>query len=159
MELVDRYVHEVGRHLPRKSRADIETEIRSTIEDTLDGYAEKQGSDVDEELVVEVLCEFGPPEKMAASYRSGKQYLVGPELFPIFKIVLAVFVSVMSVLFLVGIVTTFGRPDDFVQAVLDVLVRRVSEFISTLFGALGVIVIVFAILERVLPPLEWEDDE
>jgi hypothetical protein len=37
MELVDRYVHEVGRHLPRRSRNDIETELRSTIEDTLEG--------------------------------------------------------------------------------------------------------------------------
>jgi hypothetical protein len=159
MQLVDRYVHEVGRHLPRKLRTDIETEIRSTIEDTLEGYAEKQDSDVDEDMVVEVLREFGPPQKVAASYRSGKQYLVGPELFPIFKIVLAVFGSVMTVLFLIGIVTTFGQPDDFVRTALDVLVSRVPEFISTLVGALGIIVIIFAILERVLPPLDWDDDD
>ena len=85
MELVDRYVYEVGRHLPRRSRADIETEIRSLIEDTLEGYAEKQGRDVDEDMVVAVLQEFGKPEKVAASYRTGKQYLVGPGLFPIFR--------------------------------------------------------------------------
>ena len=81
MDLVDRYVHEVGRRLPRRSRSDIEAEIRSTIEDMLDGYAEKQGSEVDEDMVVEVLREFGQPEKVAASYHTGKQYLIGPELF------------------------------------------------------------------------------
>lgn len=159
MELVDRYVHEVGRHLPRRSRNDIETELRSTIEDTLEGYAEKQGSDVDEEMVVEVLREFGAPQQVAASYRTGKQYLVGPELFPIFKIVLIVFVSVMTALFLVTNVMAFGQPDDILQRVWELLANSVPQFISTLVGALGIIVIVFTILERVLPPLDWEDEE
>ena len=35
MKLIDRYIAEVGRHLPRKQRADIEAEIRSTLEDIL----------------------------------------------------------------------------------------------------------------------------
>ena len=36
MELIDRYVREVGRHLPRKNRADIETELRSLLVDNLE---------------------------------------------------------------------------------------------------------------------------
>ena len=36
MSLIDRYVAEVGRHLPEKDRSDIETEIQTMIEDTLD---------------------------------------------------------------------------------------------------------------------------
>ena len=36
MDLIDRYVHEVGRYLPRKNRADIQAELRSLLIDTLE---------------------------------------------------------------------------------------------------------------------------
>ena len=36
MELIDRYVQEVGRHLPRKNRSDIQAELQSTLVDTLE---------------------------------------------------------------------------------------------------------------------------
>ena len=159
MELVDRYVHEVGRHLPRHSRADIETEIRSLIEDTLDGYAKKQGRDVDEEMVVAVLQEFGNPQKVAASYRTGKQYLVGPELFSVFKIVLTVVVAVLSVLYLIGILIALGNSGDFFGTLWSIVSGTLPEYLSSLTGVLGIIVIVFAVLERVLPDLEIDLDE
>ena len=43
MELVTRYVSEVGRQLPEKNRADLEKEIRSLIEAALDDRAQKSG--------------------------------------------------------------------------------------------------------------------
>ena len=159
MELVDRYVHEVGRHLPRRNRADIETEIRSLIEDTLDGYAKKQGRDVDEDMVVAVLQEFGNPDKVAASYRTGKQYLVGPELFPIFKIVLTVVVTVLSALYLIGMLIALGNAEDFLGTLWSIVSGTLPEYLSSITGVLGIIVIVFAILERVLPDLEIDLDE
>ena len=61
MNLIDKYIAEVGKHLPRKNRADIEAEIRSTLEDMLD--ERKQAKDEAEEtMVVELLKEFGPPQ-------------------------------------------------------------------------------------------------
>ena len=36
MSLIDRYIAEVGRHLPEKNRKDIEAEIRSMLEDMID---------------------------------------------------------------------------------------------------------------------------
>jgi hypothetical protein len=33
MNLLDRYVAEVGKHLPRGTRTDIEAELRSTLQD------------------------------------------------------------------------------------------------------------------------------
>ncbi|MGZ9224021.1 MAG: hypothetical protein ACXW4M_00545 [Anaerolineales bacterium] len=36
MSLIDRYIAEVGRHLPEKDRSDIEAEIRSTLEDMIE---------------------------------------------------------------------------------------------------------------------------
>ena len=63
MGLIDRYVTEVGQNLPRKERADLEAEIRSLIEDTLEARSQAEGRAADENLMVEVLKEFGPPRR------------------------------------------------------------------------------------------------
>jgi len=44
MELIDRYVQEVGRHLPRKNRTDIQAELQSTLVDTLEARVEGEPS-------------------------------------------------------------------------------------------------------------------
>ena len=67
MEMIELYVKEVGRHLPEKMRSDIEQEIRSTIEDTLEDESRQQGRPVDEAMVVEVLKRMGPPRKVEAA--------------------------------------------------------------------------------------------
>jgi hypothetical protein len=83
-DLVERYVHQVGRYLPPKERAEIEAELRSQIQDQLeDRYAASPSP----EEVASVLAEFGHPYKMAASYSSEK-YLVGPALYPYLMLVL-----------------------------------------------------------------------
>lgn len=73
MSLIDRYIAEVGRHLPEKDRADIEAEIRSTLED---GIEEKGGAN--EANIKSVLQEFGDPASLAEKYSSSKRYLIGP---------------------------------------------------------------------------------
>ena len=46
-ELIERYVHQVGRYLPPKERAEIEAELRSQIQDQLDDrYAGSPTPDV-----------------------------------------------------------------------------------------------------------------
>lgn len=77
-ELVERYVHQVGRYLPPKERAEIEAELRSQIQDQLD---DRYGGAPSQAEVVAVLTELGDPRHMAASY-SREQYLVGPDLYP-----------------------------------------------------------------------------
>ncbi len=55
MELIDRYIKEIGKHLPQKNRADIEFEIHSTLEDMLDDRSQKAGRPVDEAMTVDML--------------------------------------------------------------------------------------------------------
>ena len=54
MNLIDKYIAEIGKHLPRKGRADIEAEIRSTLEDMLE---ERKPADaqISEEQVIALL--------------------------------------------------------------------------------------------------------
>ncbi len=80
MNLIDKYIVEVGKYLPRKNRADIEAEIRSTLEDMLDERKPADGP-ADEATVMELLKEYGSPREVAATYKT-HQYLIGPRLFP-----------------------------------------------------------------------------
>lgn len=73
MSLIDRYIAEVGRHLPEHDRADIEAEIRSTLDD---GIEERGGTN--EANIKSVLQEFGDPASLAEKYSSSKRYLIGP---------------------------------------------------------------------------------
>ena len=84
MELIDRYVVEVARHLPANSAEDVAEELRSLLSDAFEARAARTGRPKDEALAVEVLREFGKPEEVAARYRGPKQ-LIGPDWYPIFK--------------------------------------------------------------------------
>jgi hypothetical protein len=154
MELIDRYVHEVGRHLPRKNRADIQVELQSTLADTLEDRVEGEPTQEDVELL---LKEFGPPQQVAASYWPQGQYLIGPSLFPLFRmvvgIVLLVFVIVQVVLF--GIAVVFNQEILTFLDVLDIF----SGMMGSIFTSFGIIVIVFAILQYfdVKPDTEGEE--
>jgi len=154
MNLIELYVAEVGKRLPRRNRADIETEIKSTLQDMLDERSQKAGKPADEAMTRELLKEYGAPAKVAASYLP-TQYLIGPRLFPMFllvtRIVVAVLVGVSLFGLAVGFVNNTTGPD-FIQAL--------GKFALQLFGGLimafGNIVLVFAILERVLPASKVE---
>ncbi len=143
MELIDRYVNEFGRHLPRKDRADIQAELQSTLVDTLEHRVEGEPSQED---VVELLMEFGPPQKVAASYWPEGQYLIGPKLYPLFRMVVGIALTVFVIvqLALLGIAVVFNQEVLTFTSVLGIF----SEMIGSVFTAFGIIVIVFAVLQR-----------
>ena len=151
MDLIERYVSEVGRHLPRKNRADIQAELQSTLMDTLEAQV---GGEASQEDVIDLLKEFGPPERVAASYWPEGQYLIGPKLFPLFRMVVGIALSVFAIVQLVmlGIAVVFN------QEPLPVL-EFFGEFIASIFIAFGIIVLVFAVLQRfdVRPETEQEE--
>lgn len=78
IELIDRYVHQVGLYVRPKERAEIEAELRSQIQDQLE---DRYGGSPTAAEVTSVLKQLGDPRTMAASY-GGEQYLVGPDLYP-----------------------------------------------------------------------------
>jgi len=149
MNLLDKYVSEIGKGLPRRNRADIETEIRSTLQDMLDERSARLGQPVDEAMTRELLKEYGAPSKVAASYRP-TQYLIGPRLFPTFELVLRIVVAVLVGALLLSLILSFvnhSSGPDFIQ----VLGKFGLQLFGGIISAFGNIVLVFAILERVLP--------
>lgn len=156
MNLIDRYVTEIGKRLPRKSRADIEAEIRSTLEDMLEERAEKAGRPADDEMVRELLKEYGAPDKVAATYLP-EQYLIGPKLFPVFWLVLKIVGTVLLAVTVIGTGIQIGIDNLNAQQAVTLIAQHALDFLSGIIAAFGNIVLVFAIIERVMPKSKYED--
>jgi hypothetical protein len=92
-ELIERYVHETGKNLPRKMRADIQMELNSLLMDTLEERAAESGKVPTADMTADLLREFGKPEEMAAQYRPD-QFLIGPALIPVFQLVTLIMLGI-----------------------------------------------------------------
>ncbi|HEX9013915.1 MAG TPA: hypothetical protein VF813_10375, partial [Anaerolineaceae bacterium] len=169
MELIDRYVTAIGKHLPRKTRADIETEIHSTLEDMLADRSAKTGRPMDEAMAKEVLKEYGAPEQVAATYVP-ESYLIGPRMFPLFWMVVRIVFLVLTVLAIVGLGIRIGTGPGTIESITNLAGKALIDYASGLVVALGNIVLIMAILERVLPeselghlkpsdPKDWDPDQ
>jgi hypothetical protein len=151
MTLIDRYVHEVGRRLPRKNRADIQAELRSLLVDALEDRA---GPDPTEAEITELLKEHGPPKEVAASYDPEGQYLIGPALYPLFKLVTGITLAAVlgAQLLAWGLALLAGQGSFAPLQALEWLLSGVP-------AAFGTIVIVFAILQRFEVRPDTTDEE
>lgn len=150
MNLIDQYIFEVGEHLTEKQRADLEKEIHSLIEDTLEERSKTAGRAIDDDMIVEILKEFGPPTKMAASYQP-ERYLIGPRLYPTFILVLKIVASVMFVLALIGLGVDAAQGTHTYKTLFELIVHSAGTFFQSVLAALGNIVFIFAIMERFVP--------
>lgn len=159
MNLIDKYVAEVGKYLPRRYRMDIEAEIRSTLEDMLDERKQGEGP-ADQATVIQLLKDYGAPRKVAESY-GAKQYLIGPRLYPTFILVTQIAISVLLVVSLVGLGLGLADSDLSGPGFIATVGESLLDLLGGLIAAFGNIVLVFAILERTLPAeeLEKETDE
>jgi len=150
MSLIDRYIHEVGRHLPRKIRSDIQAELRSLLIDALEDRA---GREPAEDEVAEMLKEFGVPKQVAASYYPEGQYLIGPALYPLFRMVAGIVLAAVLGAQLLAWGVTY-----FIAQNLIAPLGALEGLMNSIPSALGMVVIVFAILQwfEVRPETEGE---
>jgi hypothetical protein len=150
--ILDTYVSEIGRNLPRDRRQDIEIEIRSSLLDTLEDRSKESGRSVDDELTYEVLKEAGSPESVAAAYLP-ERYLIGPRLYPIFLLVVRIALPVLTVLGCIGMGALLAGSSYTPAGLTETLAKLISELVNILMQTFGSIVVVFAILQRLLPNL------
>jgi hypothetical protein len=142
-ELINRYVHQVGLYVRPKERAEIEAELRSQIQDQIEG---RYGSAPTQNDIAAVLKQLGDPRTMAVSY-GGEQYLVGPELYPfmmsILRVGLPLVPTVVVVANIIGAITSPNAANW-----LELLVSSIFTAIQAALAFLGVVVILFAILQH-----------
>jgi hypothetical protein len=158
MDIINRYVTEVGKHLPRKNRLDIEAELRSTLEDMLEDRSQQTGRPADEALASKLLKEYGAPKEVAAKYAT-HPYLIGPRMFPFYtfvlKIVLFAVTLGLSIATIVALINANMTGPEMLQSLVDFAVSLVSALVA----AFGNVTLVFAILERFVPVAEFDEKE
>jgi hypothetical protein len=150
--LIDRYVIEVGNHLPRRTRADVQLELHSTLHDAMEERGIDPASPAHEEQVVALLKEYGEPHKVAAGYGQ-RRFVVGPELQSSYWLVLrlaAVGVTAAQIVRLI-VAASQGEPID----IGDV----VGSLVASLLIGFAVVSLIFATLEYFLPDINLPVDE
>jgi hypothetical protein len=123
----------------------------------LDDRSQQSGKPVDDALISEVLQEYGAPAKVAAAYQPAR-YLIGPRLYPIFEMVVKIVLSVLAVVGLIRFGISFADGGATGAAFFAALGKYGLEWLAGMISAFGNIVLVFAILERVLPASEFEEE-
>lgn len=147
-DLVDRYVYNVIRHVPKAQRNDIKLELESLIEDMCES---------EDSTVEDVLLELGDPVEFAKQYTDQSNYLISPDYFDTFQWVLKiVLLCTLISAFASTIVHMVGTTSIVQLAGISSWQRIIRTFVQELcinaitstLGAFGLVTIVFAILER-----------
>ena len=155
MSLLDKYIIEIGKKLPAKKRIDLQTEIRSTIEDMLEDRSRTAKHPINDEMIKEVLIEYGSPAKVASAYHPTR-YLISPQLYPFFTMVVKIVLIVLFAVTFAGFAFQSFTHNTGGTALLASLGEFALQFLTGATSALGSIVIVFLILERVVPTSEFD---
>ncbi len=141
--LVDRYVFTALRRIPEQQRADIDRELRASIEDAVD--ARVDAGETREAAVESALTELGDPERLADRYAGRPAFLIGPELFPLWRrLVRTLLWSVLPIVVTLGVVAQlFDDPE-----IGKIIGGAVTGLITVGAHICFWVTLVFAILER-----------
>lgn len=143
-ELIDRYVYDVARRLPQAQREDIEKELRGLIDDMLLAWTGEMTPTIDD--VTAVLKELGQPQRLAAKYRGTKRYLIGPDYYDIYWLVLKIVLGVSGFgLVIALIVSSVTTPP---QNAISAVAASFGGILGGLVQAFAYVTIAFALVER-----------
>jgi hypothetical protein len=144
MDLIERYVAAVRRHLPRSANTDIVSELADNLRSQAEEREQQLGRALNEEEQSALLKPHGHPWLMASRY-GPQQYLIGPGLYPYYRqtIAIVVFWVVLPITLLGGTLAAINSDHP-------------SQWFSRMIGAawnggiyaVGMVTIVFAILEH-----------
>jgi hypothetical protein len=144
MDLIDRYLDTVRMFLPRDQRDDIAAELRDVLMTRREERQGELGRTLTRKEEEQLVHAFGHPLVVAARYGQ-PQYLIGPELYPVYAFVLRIVLAAIGLAALitgiVAAVTPDGGGGPAVSAALGVAWNGC-------FVAIGVVTLIFAGLQR-----------
>ncbi|NUL47264.1 hypothetical protein F7P69_18970 [Cellulosimicrobium funkei] len=147
--LTRRYIDQVVAHVPEGQREDISRELAALISDMQE---ERMASGISGPAAErDALEELGDPARLAARYRDAPNYLIGPELYPVYVRVLQWLVPMVLLITVIANIVVYSatEPEAHVGAMIG---RIVGPVISALFWLLGSVTLFFWVFERVAPP-------
>lgn len=142
-DIIARYVYAVIKDLPANSRNDIEEELKTLIYDMLEErVGDREPAKKDIELV---LKELGHPRELSEKYMDHKKYLIGPQYFHLYIMVLKIVVfAVVLGMTIASIVEGFtanqGNPWNY-------FVHWIGGLVSGISSACVWVTFIFAFIE------------
>ncbi|MFI5896855.1 permease prefix domain 1-containing protein [Actinoplanes sp. NPDC051513] len=141
--LVDRYVYTALRRVPEQQRADIDRELRASIDDAVD--AKVDSGESRDAAVEATLIELGDPDRLADSYADRPNYLIGPALYtPWRKLTLTLLSAVLPIV--VAVVVVIQVIDD--PAIGKVIGTAVTTILNVGIQMVFWTTLLFFIVER-----------
>ncbi|MGH9773440.1 MAG: hypothetical protein ACRD50_00655 [Candidatus Acidiferrales bacterium] len=158
MDLLGRYLQAVRFWLPRAKQDDIVAELSEDIRSQIEEREKKLGSKLSEAEIGELLKKRGRPMLVANQFLP-QQSLIGPVLFPIYKFVLKIVILfyLLPIAILFHLVPwllawrgfmSYDTVSRSMHSVGDSLAGTWESFWVAALIAVGVVTIVFAVLER-----------
>jgi len=141
---VDRYVAAIGRELPPKNAAEITAELKDVLLSKIEDREDELGRSMTDKEVEQMLIDFGHPMIVAGGYRK-TQYLIGPELFPMWVATMRMVLMIGGAILLVGIVVGAASTS---SGPVWVLQRALGAFWPGFIWVFAIVTLVFAINER-----------
>ncbi len=155
MELLERYLNQIKKHLPLKDREDTLNELRSLI---LEEFDSKSNDSDNEDILYEIIKDYGYPVEVAARYRSSEP-IISNVIRPYFYMVLKIISTAIP--FGMLLATTIGFMDQNQSfKLLDLLLKMaysIPSIINALIMGYGFVFISFVLIEKYArPELEKE---
>ena len=144
MDLIDRYLDTVRLFLPLSQRDDIAAELRDVLLTRCEEREEELGRPLSRTEQEAVLKAFGHPLVVAARYGS-QQYLIGPDLYPAYRFVLAL---VLGALILAAAVAGVVQTAAGIGGPFAGLGTAIGVVWGGAFVAIGAVTFTFAALQR-----------
>jgi hypothetical protein len=143
MDLLDRYLEAVRKHLPWQRQDDIIAELRANLESQLEDKEAELGRPLTSGEMEAWLKELGAPMMVAARYQP-QRYLIGPAIFPMYWYVLRLATFWAFVIYsIVNAVQIFAGDLSGGTAVLEAVLRIPGVLMTTAFWVTGI----FALIE------------
>lgn len=151
MDLLGRYLDAVKPLLPRKTQNDILREISDDILSQMEDRAEALGRPLTEDEQADVIRKHGHPVVAAARYGTAR-YLIGPEVFPFYWLLLKIAaIGALVVRSIVAIVGALLSADP-ARALIPALIQVPSVLLPVFFWVTAV----FAAFELCQSALHWK---
>lgn len=153
MQLLERYLQAVKFWLPKEQKEDIIAELSEDIHSQIDEKETELGRKLNEPELEAILKQRGRPILVANRYLP-QEHLIGPVLFPIYRLVLKIvmlcYVVPWTVTWIALLIFNSGYAAKFVgHSWFEALGYLWASLWSTAFLAAAIVTLIFAILERV----------
>lgn len=145
MNLLERYLEALRWALPRAKTEDILAELRDVLTTRVEDREEMLGRPLTDEEMNALLKEFGHPLVVAARYRQ-QQWLIGPDVFPFYAFVLRI---VLAIVICIQVVILSARYLFGGGIGAQILGQALGGAWMSVLTSVGVVTLVFAVLERV----------